>query len=601
MGFAAWRLIPRPDLAEPRGGPPWRQSLEELESTLARQLVAHADAHGGRYPDDTTALIPQLLEAAPDPAWRKRAWEWRPGWYAALPLAWAATLLWVIVVLWRSRRRAVGRIAAVVSGAAIGLIGSLWWVTATPQPSYVYLDWLRVLPGLEEPVPRPVPILWATAECPAEARRGAIWLRDGTRWRVLPHDPSSPFGLSLVEAAARRPKADVDASLAEAREGDADAFLALAVRREAVAADLFAEPSHRGVKLRIALWGLHLLRDERAGGAALQALASADAETQAYAATLLRYTRPKGATQALMPLLGAEAPDVRAAAWGSLGCDGDPTALAHLREALAAASTNGPPVVAREVLWGALARMGTDEALTALLAEMERPHPNPFSRNRRILRIMAQAGAAAVPALAPFLESRSPEEREGARAALADTGCDAACEPLLAAADIGYWAPLAELARRNPRVRARLFELGMARMGPRDDSASHRVAASALGACGLDAAVEPLLGLLKEGGQVRYDAARSLAQLRASAAVEPLAAMLEDPDRHVRDLAARLLLQIGDARAMPALRRAASLDRRDNGSVPAALAVAQRLGAARRYREKRGTAEGRSTAGEQKE
>ncbi len=77
------------------------------------------------------------------------------------------------------------------------------------------------------------------------------------------------------------------------------------------------------------------------------------------------------------------------------------------------------------------------------------------------------------------------------------------------------------------------------------------MAAAALGEIGAEAAVKPLLKVLKDkDDRVRVAAADSLGRLRAADAVEPLIAMLEDAVWTVRGAAVEALGEIGDRRAV---------------------------------------------------
>lgn len=85
-----------------------------------------------------------------------------------------------------------------------------------------------------------------------------------------------------------------------------------------------------------------------------------------------------------------------------------------------------------------------------------------------------------------------------------------------------------------------------------DESTPYRLrAAEALGGCGDERAVEPLIAALSDReNEVRWFAAQGLGKLRDPRAVEPLLPLVADPHRWVRRGAAWALGELGDSRAV---------------------------------------------------
>ena len=96
------------------------------------------------------------------------------------------------------------------------------------------------------------------------------------------------------------------------------------------------------------------------------------------------------------------------------------------------------------------------------------------------------------------------------------------------------------------------------------DAEVRQLAARALGQIADPRAVEPLLAVLRDP-RLSSQAAFALNKIGAPA-VEPLIAALRDQDPNLRWSAARVLGQIGDARALPELER---LAREDNATASA--------------------------------
>jgi HEAT repeat protein len=89
------------------------------------------------------------------------------------------------------------------------------------------------------------------------------------------------------------------------------------------------------------------------------------------------------------------------------------------------------------------------------------------------------------------------------------------------------------------------------------DRTVRRNAAYGLRRTGDETAVEPLLRALSDTDKAtRIHAAMGLGDLHSRAAVEPLSHLLDDPG--CARATARALVEIGDERALPALKRAAS-------------------------------------------
>ena len=425
---AAWWLLPRPDLEEPCGGPRWYRTLRHLEYHIPRLLGEYAATHGGRFPDNLADLAPEQFPPIVNPARQKIAWECRPGWDRATWIFLATIVVWPVALLWTRYRLAIGLIAVVLT--VVGGVRAIDLARrgALPPPGYEYLDWFRILPGMEEPVPPSVPMLWVEDDYPRRAafeRGGTIGGVGSVRYRggVQPR-----LDLERVAQTVRSRQADIETLLAKADQCDRHATMALALRRERAAANVFARCEADGPPRQIALWGLWLLRDERAGPAALRALAATDAETRAYAAKLVGLLHPDGATRALLPLLDGKDFQARIAALESIGCDGDPAAIGVLAEALAARPARGRLSWAEEqAIWKALARTGTPEAFDLFLREADR-YERRWKR-AQILELLAEGGEAAVPVLTQLLNSESEEVRKAARKALETIRSGAALEP----------------------------------------------------------------------------------------------------------------------------------------------------------------------------
>ena len=89
------------------------------------------------------------------------------------------------------------------------------------------------------------------------------------------------------------------------------------------------------------------------------------------------------------------------------------------------------------------------------------------------------------------------------------------------------------------------------------DPSVRRAAASGLRMTGDGAAVQPLLLALSDSDKAtRIHAVMGLGDLQARAAVEPLSHLLDDPG--CAQVAAKAIVDIGDERALPALKQAAS-------------------------------------------
>ncbi len=288
---------------------------------MPAHLLAYALHHEGKYPGRLDELLPGELWPIPDTLKDRRAWETRDSWIWLLLGCFALIPLWMIACLVGSRRRWGYPVFVAAVSVLVGATAVFAVLVSTPpsESTYQYLDWFVIYPGLEEPVPSGVPILWTRRGYPFATKpnhwdtRPSRWYTRGKDWypswdypeNLAPwgdgrwggpkdeqqEDEECPFDLEQVENLVRTPQLDQAALLAQAREGDINAYLVLALRREKGAADLFAELRHGPLHQRIALWGLYLLGDGRTEEVAERAVASPDLATTSYAGTIIGLVR----------------------------------------------------------------------------------------------------------------------------------------------------------------------------------------------------------------------------------------------------------------------------------------------------------------------
>jgi len=187
-------------------------------------------------------------------------------------------------------------------------------------------------------------------------------------------------------------------------------------------------------------------------------------------------------------------------------------------------------------------------------------------RNDRDWRVRASSGRAlgrlsvrdAVPGLVQALRDPQVEVRVVAAAALwrlPDPASVPALVELLEDRDAAarQWAALALGVVRDRRATAPLLRL----LGDAEESVRLDVIRS-LGRIGDPAALEPLSGFARDASKEldeRLEAINSLASLEGPDKVNHLIRMLGDDEQRVRVRAVRALGQVGDALAVPALRR----------------------------------------------
>ncbi|NQT88746.1 hypothetical protein HQ560_18410 [bacterium] len=559
-------MIPCPSLVTPHGGPDWSNRLGHIRHDVPEAVLAYASEHGGRYPDSLGQLLPQArLYPCRETFAAKRAWESRPHWHW---LRWSACAL---VIFWMSllRRRTRGGPLALLSAltvAAVVFAIHLAWVSLAGGSSYAYLDFFRTLPGVQAPVPPVIPLVWV--DDPFGHSRREYTYVDDDGW--IYDTPVFPFDIDEADALARMPTVDTADLCHRAASGSAEACLALALRREPSAADVFAQIPLNHVARQIALWGLFLLNDPRTGEFALASLPAEDEDTRAYAATVLARVPTQGATAALLELLDGKPTKARPSIVSALGADGDSQALAYLDSIVNGHWRHHCLHYACE----ALTRMDADASRAVLAKKLGPLDRDDHYRAQKLFAAIARAGDAAVPILAPFATDYDRGLRGPAVAALGTTRSDKALEPMLAMARRLSYEEQAALRKLPASAKARLLGLAVERLAGQPTIETQRLAAEMLGCTDSPDAVAPLLSLARDGVN---EAIWGLARLPAVLSADPLAGLLDDPDRKVVTTAARALASVGDPRGIPIVRenrRAADQSTRD---------LLTRLDAYRRY------------------
>jgi len=288
-----WAAIPCPNLVTPCGGPDWSRYLGHLECDIPDAMLEYADAHGGRFPDSLADLIGEGLYPTTDVYAAKREWESRPKWQLLRLGACGVVILWTVAL----RRPGKHFLKALMACASVSLVAfgfHLHRLSNVGPQGYGYLDFFRTLPGIQEPVPPDVPILWTEYLPPLQNSKVVYTLSEG--WYL--GKSGLPYDLASVHTLARADSVDVPALSERIAHDDAGACLVLALRREPGAADAFAQAPLDSNSRQFALWGLLLLNDSRTGAFALESLNARRPSTRAYAATVLARSPASGADAA---------------------------------------------------------------------------------------------------------------------------------------------------------------------------------------------------------------------------------------------------------------------------------------------------------------
>jgi HEAT repeat protein len=307
--------------------------------------------------------------------------------------------------------------------------------------------------------------------------------------------------------------------------------------------------------------------DPRAVEPLLAALKDADSDIRQRAAAALATAGDPSAVEQLLPALEDEDHSVRAAAARALGQPGDARPI----EPLLAALKDGYAAV-REAAAGALARIGAP-AIEPLIAALR--DPDGALRKGASEALVGMGGPAVEPlvrALAdpqlrsvagpmvgqigdlravPLLVACLEDASDPVRKAAADTLDLLAWSPDRDEVGAAYWAAKGQW-HKCVEVGAPAVEVLIGAL-KHHDSLVRQLAARGLGEIGDARAVEPLIGALRGREDVRAAAAVGLGQIDDARALEPLMGSLKDAGSNVRAAAARALGQMGDPRAVDRL------------------------------------------------
>jgi HEAT repeat protein len=325
---------------------------------------------------------------------------------------------------------------------------------------------------------------------------------------------------------------------------------------------------------RDAAEALGQMGDARAVEPLLEVLTDPDRDVRIGAANALGQIGDLSAVEPLLGSLRDEDPGVREAAvgafcrlGGALGEHFDSRAIAPLIESL----KDGYAAV-REGAAGALGKMGPPAVMPLLDALRD---PDGAVR-KGASEALVKIGAPAIEPLVATLGD--PELRAMASTMLGQIHDVRAVEPLIATLraesdpvrraaaetlDLVGWTPdagtsgAAYWAAKGQWQKC--VEIGRPAVDSLIDALKHpdalirQLAARGLGQIRDARAVEPLIASLKGREDVRAAAATALGEIDDERAVEPLIAAVKDPGANVRAAAARALGQLGDVRAVDRL------------------------------------------------
>lgn len=351
--------------------------------------------------------------------------------------------------------------------------------------------------------------------------------------------------------ASLRPREEELIGALKEREGEADVLLLGLLGTPAAAQVLIRALSRPELRPAVTV-ALQATPAEVAAQAILENLPGADAGECVALLSALPPLPDAPAVSTVLPHLGSDSPEVRAAAAEALSRTEAPLATEALLRALEDPALRHGAVVALGrlaappcgVLAGVLRdpdaalRTAAAEALTHCapgevrgdIIEALRAERSPRTLRALVRALAATGGPEAVREISPLLRREDPALRFTGIRALGSTRSEEALPPLVEA-----------LADPAPEIQA--------------------AALRALGELGIADAAEPVAArLLDRDRDLRRTAAFALRRMAPPAALARLREALQDPDREIRLAAARTLRRIGGEEAREALRRAAEED-----------------------------------------
>jgi len=289
------------------------------------------------------------------------------------------------------------------------------------------------------------------------------------------------------------------------------------------------------------------LGDERAIEPLIATVNDADRKVRWLADSALVRLADKGSADRLAAHLEDKDPRVRAAVVSTLARMGDRRAF----EPLVAALKDKDPEV-RGMAASALEKLGDERAFEPLIAALK-------DENAEVRRMGASAlgGLGDKRAFEPLITALKDEDRSvrsSASEALGRLGDPRAVEPLIAALkdkDAGVRGSVAWALAQLGDERA----VEPLRGALRDDDGKvlSNVAFALAGLLGDERAVEPLLTATENLGDFEGLVLLGMLMGIGPPAVEPLIAALKQEDKRVRDLAAHVLVELDDKRAVEPL------------------------------------------------
>ena len=272
------------------------------------------------------------------------------------------------------------------------------------------------------------------------------------------------------------------------------------------------------------------------------ALNHGDAAVRKAAAGVVGHRSDPGLSERLIAALGHEEAQIRACAAVALGGEADQGALDALLLAL-----NDPVAEVRTAVVQMLGALGGGRATDSLARRLT--DASPTVRWQAALALVRLRDTRARDPLMDALEHGDQRSINEALEGLGILGDGQALALLLALARIDPADPapvLETMPGRERKVVERLL------------SSRRADAVEALGRLGDPRAIEPLLEMLAM--RPSYTIIRALSMLGDNRAVEPLLGLVDNQDAVIRYSVYEALGQLGDVRALPALRRAAEVD-----------------------------------------